>query len=428
MNNLTDVVGGELLLRAANAAVAVLIGRVYGAATLGLYAAILAAATLAERVADNGLELTGIAEVSRKPQYLGQIATALCLNKTVLSVIAVALLAGIGLLVDLSRAEWTIAVILTLRTFCYSYCRLNAGLLKALNKTNYIVRIQGAHFALLTICLVGIYIWRQGMTTLLVCLLAAQAFEFVAAYVALRSFGLRVQFISFRFCWEMLRRSTAVGATYTFSTLMLRGDVVVLSLVASVSEVGAFAAANTGLVMLYVIAWLFSGVLISDFGNLSSNRNLFECHFRKCLRLVLISSVPLAVAASSLARPTILLMFGNKFAAAALPGALMMLALPFIFLNATFLSHAIARSASRRSVGIYGGVAVLSLALNYLFARWYGASGVAGSIVIREAVITLLFVIFERPLDWAIRPGTGAESKPEFAALPNILENSSIAM
>jgi len=96
VSNLADVVGGELLLRVANVAVAVLIGRVYGAAALGFYAAILAVATVAERVADNGLELTGIAEVSRNSEGLSAIATALYLDKTLLSVAAITLLGGLA--------------------------------------------------------------------------------------------------------------------------------------------------------------------------------------------------------------------------------------------------------------------------------------------------------------------------------------------
>lgn len=419
VSKLADVVGGELLLRLANVAVAVLIGRVYGAAALGFYAAILAVATVAERIADNGLELTGIAEVSRNSGSLNAVATALYLDKTALSGAAIALLLVVALVVRLPSAYRAVAVILIARTFIYSYCRLNAGLLKALNRTKYITRLQSAHFALLSSSVLMIYALGLGMTTLVACLLAAQVVELVAGQMVLRQLGLHAHFVSIRFCLQMLRRSIAIGATYTFSTLMLRCDVVVLSLVASAPEVGAFAAANTGLVLLYVIAWLFSGTLLSDLGRLSANRELFESHFRRCLRLVLVSSVPVAVMASVLARPVFLLVFGNKFASAALPGALMMLALPFIFLNGTFLSYTIARRANRFSVSIYGGVVVVSLVLNYIGARWYGATGVAGSIVVREAVITLLFVMFAVLSDWPVGCRSGTKSEADFGGLPN---------
>lgn len=428
VNNLADVVGGELLLRLANVAVAVLIGRVYGVGSLGVYAAVLAASTVAERVADNGLELTGIAEVSRNSEGLGAIATALYLDKTVLSGAAITLLAGVALVAHFPRDYWAFAGILTLRTFLYSYCRLNAGLLKGLNRTKYIAKLQGAHFALLASSVLMIHVLGLGLTTLAACLLIAQIVELVSGYVVLRKLGLRVHFVSSLFCWQILRRSTAIGVTYTFSTIMLRGDVVVLSLIASAAEVGAFAAANTGLVMAYVVAWLFSGVLLSDLGSLSANPDLFESHFRKCLRIVLISSIPLAVVASAFARPVILFVFGMKFASAALPGALMMLALPFIFVNATFLGRTIAQRAAGLSMRIYGGVALLSLFLNYLSARWYGAAGVAGSIVIREAVITLLFVMSALLSGKLVNLHRTAAGKSEFGGLSTTQESSSLTL
>jgi O-antigen/teichoic acid export membrane protein len=403
INNLANVIGGELLLRIANAFVAVLIGRVYGVVMLGAYAAILAVATLAERVADNGLELTGIAEVSRTPKNLSRFATALYIDKTVLSVLAIGVLAIIGNVAGLSSSRWFIAAVLTIRTFVYSYCRLNAGLLKALDKTKPIVLAQALHFALLTACVLAILLRKQSLSVLLLCLLATQFLEFALTISALRRLGFGVSAVSPAFCWQLLRQSTPVGAIYTLSTLMLRGDVVVLSVIASAGVVGTFAAADTGLVMIYVIAWLFSGILLSDLGSLSGNREAFHVHFRNCLHGIILLTIPLAAIAAIFARTAILSVFGPTFSAAAVPGAIMMLALPFIFLNAAFLSRTIARNASRIPLGIYGFTAVLSLLLNYFLGRWQGAAGVACSILIREAAMTLLFLrlwnLPERPAE-----------------------------
>lgn len=419
LNNLAHVVGGELLLRLANLAVAVLIGRLYGVAVLGYYATILAVATVAERVADNGLELTGIAEVSSHPENLNRIWTALYVNKTTLSLAAIALLAAAAYLRAIPINLRLVAVILVVRTFLYSYCRLNAGFLKALDQTKYIVSVQAVHFSILAVAVTSIYLCRQSLVALLFCLLAAQFLELVSTVVILRQLGLRLSSVAASFCWTLLRRSTPVGLTYTFSNLMLRGDVVVLSLIASASVVGAFAAADTGLVMVYVIAWSFSGILLSDLGRLSQNREAFESHFRKCLRGVVLLTVPAAVLCAVLARFAIQIVFGTSFAAAGLPGAVMMVALPFIFLNGTFLSRAIARNAGHIALAIYGCGAVLSLLLNYFLGRWQGAFGVAASILIREAVMTCALVRFWNLPDCSVEASAAFESSPEFARLWN---------
>jgi O-antigen/teichoic acid export membrane protein len=392
--NLANVVGGEMLLRIANLGVAVLIGRVYGVSVLGTYATVLAIATLAERVADNGLEMTAIVEVSRNPALLARTAAALRFDKIILSAAAMCLLAILAWRLGLSRGEWAISAVLTLRTFLYSFCRLNAGMLKALDKTKQIARIQAVHCAFLVLCLSSVSLLRQSLLVLLVCLLLAQAVEYVLSSITLRTLGARSSPISFSLCWGLVRRSTPIGLTYTLSTLMLRGDVLILSLIASATVVGAFAAANTGLIMIYVVAWLFGGVLLSDLGSLLRNHQAFDSHFRQCLRAIVLISVPITTVGILFARITIVELFGKNFAVAGVPGALMMISLPFIFLNAAFLSRLIARSRARIAMAVYGCTAILSLLLNYFLGRWYGAAGVACSIAIREALMVLAFLYF----------------------------------
>lgn len=419
MSRLAHVVGGELLLRIINAAVVVLIGRVYGATVLGMYAAILALATLVERSSDNGMELTGITEVSRHSERLSEIATSLYAGKAALSVVGISLLALVAWLTGFSRDQWVIAAILTARTFVYSFCPFNAGMLKALDKTERIVRIQAFHFSVLSVCVLAVYFGRKSLPTLLLCLLVTQLMELILTQRTLRLLGFRRKAVNISMCWRLVRSSTAVGVTYTLSTLMLRGDILVLSLVASASVVGAFAAANTALVMGYVIAWLFSGILLSDFGRMSREPGALERHFQECLRWVMLLSVVLAIVSALAAKMAIVTVFGRGFEAASVPGVLMMMALPFIFLNATFLSRAVARNASYLVLAIYGFTTLLSLFLNYYLGRWHGAEGVAASIVIREAAMTFAFVWFWKLPDRSPEATSSLERNPEFAAMLN---------
>jgi O-antigen/teichoic acid export membrane protein len=392
MSNLGDVVGGEMLLRLANFGVAALIGRLYGAPVLGMYATIVAVATLGERLADNGLELTGIAEVSARPRYTSEIATALYFDKTILCAIAIGLLAMLGGIAGLSPSQWLIAAILTLRAFLYSYCRLHAGFLKGLDRTRQIAKCQGVHFSLLAIGLAYVYLRHKSLVVLLLCMLAAQIVEYICSAVVLSRLGVGSAAISPTLCWDLMRCSVPVGTTYTLATVMLRGDVLILSLLASSTVVGTFAAADTGLVMIYVIAWLFSGVLLSELGRHARNNQALNLHFRKILRTVTLISILLAAAGVLFSRFAVILIFGKSFAAAGSTAAIMILALPFIFLNAAFLSRLIAKNAARVAMFIYLPGAILSLLLNYFLGRYYGAAGVAVSIVLREAVICLVFL------------------------------------
>jgi len=420
------VIGGEFLLRFANVGVAVLIGRLYGAPTLGLCATILAVATIAERLADNGLETTGIAEISQQPKLLSEFATALYLDKLVLSSIPAAILLPLAILIGLTPLEWSIALLFFLRTFLYSFSRLQAGFLKAMGRTKQIVRLQSVHFALLLFGLLAVYAAHLPLLSLLLLLVAAQGAEFLLSLLALRRLGARATAVRSAFCVNLLRRSTLVGAVYSLSTVMLRGDVLVLSLLASTAVVGTFAAANSALVMVYVVAWLFSGILLSDLGRLSSDQKSFDNHFRRCLVALLLLCVPASVLAAFLAPKAIQIIFGDSFASAALPAAIMMLAIPFLLVNAAFLARAIARDAVQTSLAIYAGAALLSLVLNFLLGRIYGAAGVATSIVLREAAMTFAFVRFRESATAAPpESGTSRHSEPrrEESLFPSFAEN-----
>jgi len=422
------VIGGESLLRLASVGAAVFIGRLYGASTLGLCATVLAVVTIAERLADNGLEMTGIAEISQQPKLLDEFATALYIDKLALSSIAAAILFSIALIIGLSPSQWSIALLFCLRTFLYSFSRLHAGFLKAIGRTNQIARIQSLHFVLLLLGLLAAYAIRLPLLSLLLMLVAAQSVEFLLSLLALHRIGARVTSVRSSFCWNLFFRSSMVGAVYSLSTLMLRGDVLVLSLLASTAVVGAFAAANSALVMVYVVAWLFSGVLLSDLGRLSSDQKSFDAHFRRCLVALLLLSLPSSALAALLAPEVIRIILGNSFASAVLPAAIMTLAVPFILVNAAFLARAIARGAVQTSFAIYSGAALLSLVLNFLLGRIHGAAGVATSIVLREAAMTFAFVRFRESATAACREsGTARHSegspRSEESLFPSFPEN-----
>jgi O-antigen/teichoic acid export membrane protein len=390
--NLLHVITGETLLRIANAGVAILIGRIYGAVALGAYAAILATVTVAERLADNGLEISGIAEASGDQKNLDRIGTALYITKTALSILAIGALAALGWAAGISREYWIVAGILTLRAFLYSYGRLNIGLLKALDKTRQIARIQSAHFLLLCGAIVYVVLREKSLGFLLLCLLAAQLTEVLMSLRLLRTLGLKFATVTATRCLELARRSTPIGATYTLSTVMLRGDVLILSLLASAAAVGAFVAADTGLVMVYVVAWLFSGVLLADLARFAADEVEFDERFRKCIVAILAFCIPVAAVAILLAPPAIRLLFGNKFAAAGLPAAIMSVALPFVFLNAAFLSRAVARQSASMCLAVYGAATGLSLLLNLVLGWRYQGTGIAVSVVLREMAITFAFL------------------------------------
>ena len=135
---------------------------------------------------------------------------------------------------------------------------------------------------------------------------------------------------------------------------------------------------------------------------------MLASYVRKWVWLVLITSVPAALLAAWIAPVLVPLLFGKAFASAASSAAIMALAVPFILLNAVLLSRSIARGATFEYLGIFIGVGLLSLMLDFILGKAYGANGIAWAIVIREMIMCVAFAAFPR------RGNTRSIAVPEF--------------
>jgi O-antigen/teichoic acid export membrane protein len=382
--NLVSVIGGEVLLRGANFAAVVVMARLYGATVLGIYATVLAFATVAVMIADNGLQVSSITEVAQRPGELGATLGQLYSIKTVLFLAMAMVLGTVGWFMDFTVATWLMGGFITLRTMLYSYCQLHAGALKALDRMPAIGTIQFIHccFLLSGVGLTLRYSWT--IYALLVWLLVCQSVEFVLSGWFLLRFNARPKWASLSACWRMLHRSTPIGITYSTAALILRADVIILSALVSSKEVGYFAAANIPLVMIYVVSWLLGGVVLPKMVSYSSDLDALQTYTKRWLRFLMIATVPCCLVLAWAAPPAVRLIYGAEFASTGKLAAIMVLAVPFILSNSIYLGRAIALGAKSTYVGTYLGTGVLTLALDYGLGHFYGAAGIAVAIVIRE--------------------------------------------
>jgi O-antigen/teichoic acid export membrane protein len=148
-----------------------------------------------------------------------------------------------------------------------------------------------------------------------------------------------------------------------------------------------------GLVLLYSLSWLFTSVLLTDFTRLSDNAIELDRYTKRWTKFLLLGAGLGAIGFSWTAEPLLLLLYGKEFAIAGRLAAIMVLAVPFILLNALYLSRAVALGAARVYLGTYTATAVLAVSLDITMARVFGAMGIAVAIVIREVVTFLIFRI-----------------------------------
>jgi O-antigen/teichoic acid export membrane protein len=238
-----------------------------------------------------------------------------------------------------------------------------------------------------------VYHYRWTFNWLLSCFIVCQLIEITLSLYTLGRSGIRPDRFSMSDWWHILCRSTPVGFTYVLIGMTMRADVIVLSALGSTSDVGHFAAAHIGLVLLYSLSWLFSSVILTDFARLTDNQIALDRYTNRWTKFLLLTAGMGAVVLSWAAQPVLLLLYGNEFAGAGRLAGAMVLAVPFILLNALYLSRSVALGAKRVYLGIYTGMAAFAVLLNISMAHFFGAMGIAVAIVIREVVTFLIFRI-----------------------------------
>ncbi len=382
--NAARVLGGECLLRIANFVVAVVIARMYGAATFGIYATVLAYVTVGSMIADNGLQTSAIRQVSRWPTERCRIVSRLYAAKTLLLGIAVLPVVLIAAGIHLPRVVAFIGGLVAARTVVQSYAQLNAAILKALDAMGAIAAAQALHFALLISAAALVYRRGYAVTVLLALMVASQGCELLASTLYLWTRGIRAVRVRVGECWRVVREATPIGFTYGMASIALRLDVVFLSLIVPASAVGHFAAAQSVFVFASVTAWIFGSILLADFSRIGDQQDALRAYTQRWSRVLLITTVPAAIVGMWLAPLLLRTMFGNAFDAAGRMVVILLAALPFLFLNTVYLNRAIALGQHSIYAGAYAGALALGVAADFILGRTFAGVGIAVAALLRE--------------------------------------------
>lgn len=382
--NLTSVVGGEALLRLANFATAAVIARRAGVVVFGMYATALAYATIATTLADNGLQIATVREMSSAREKMDAMLSHTYVAKLVLFVPMILVLGAIGRIARISSLEWWIAALITLRTMLQACCQLNTAALKAIDRMRAIGFIQAAHAMLLVASLSYCYATTVSIKGILLVLIAGQSFEMILEVGWLVYCGFRAQQVRLLECFHLVLRSTPMGVSFTIAGVILRLDVVILSAVAGTAATGVFAAAQTPIVMVYVVSWLFGSVLLPELTRLAGSPGDLGSFVSKWSRIVTCFAFPATIAAVVVGPSLIRMLFGKGFHSTGTLFLIMVLATPFILLSSLYVNQAIAVRATRMYFGAYAGLAVVAIGLDFLLAWKWGARGIAMAVLARE--------------------------------------------
>ncbi len=395
--NSAAILCGEAISRLATFLVAVIVARRFGPAALGQYGYALALASILLLVPDLGLHLLATRELATEPSRLRDIFWGLHWLKLplVAAVAAFTLLFG-GLAID-DGGRRVLLYVLVARSLLQSFSQAYMAVFKAFERMHYIGIQQFANAALTissaAICLA----LHASLVTLVATLVLGQAVEtWLGWRIVQRRFdpgdacGWDRTFLS-----NLLFPAAPIGITAILQALNLRLDVLVLSFFAPNQELGRFQAAAWSLVGTFIFASLLTTVIFPKLSKLlrePSDRGsaYVDSLLKHGILLVTVASLALWVGAPYILR----WLFGSALASAADLLRILAPALPFMFMN-TVLFYVFV--AARRRAVYLGTLALrvgLGAILGFYLASRYGAMGSAVADLVREFVVTAVFLYF----------------------------------
>ena len=219
--------------------------------------------------------------------------------------------------------------------------------------------------------------------------------------------------ISWRFDWpvwkKIVEHSWPIALSITFNLVYLKGDVIVLSLTRSQTEVGLYGAAYKILDVLTVIPIMFMGLVLPLLVRARSEGS--DAEFKRILQrafdFMAVLALPFVAGTLVVGAPLMRLVAGEQFASSGPLLQILILAAASVFFGSMFGHAVIAVKKQKSMVWGYAIDAILATILYVVMIPKYGPTSAAWVTVVSEVFIALAtYAVVWRATRFVPRLGT----------------------
>jgi O-antigen/teichoic acid export membrane protein len=206
---------------------------------------------------------------------------------------------------------------------------------------------------------------------------------------------------------RLLTSALPFAAFNLLNPLSMQIALVMVGTLSSVQAVGIYNAAFRIVVFLYFIPNALQRTLLPNLAAVfQSARDVYNANLQKAARLVIATSLPLAIGLFLTSRQTIKLLFSAEFTRSAEVLRLLALSIPFYYLRVVMNAALYATGREKLSLLFFATSAVLNTVVNVFLINSYGVIGAAVGTIFTEVFLCACYV----KLAWA--PGAMQENKP----------------
>ncbi len=367
--------------------------RYLGQDGFGQYATILAFLYIFSILADLGLYLISLREISRPGADEKKIISNAFTLRFTAGLVVFALAPLISLLMPYPSQFKTGVLIGAVGFWAMSNYQLLIGVFqKYLQMTK--VALGELLGRIAQIALVVFFVWQDAGFLAIVGALTGGALTsyFVIFYSAKKYVDFSFRF-DFSFWKSFLKKSFPLAVAAVLTMVYFRIDTIMLSLMKGAADTGVYGLAYKILESLLFFPAMFVGLVMPLLSKYAfSDRKEFINIFQNTLNVLLIIIIPMIVAVFFLSPEIISLIAGSEFLPSAGVLNILIIATAIIFLAILFQNMIISLEKQKSLTYIYGIGAIINLGANFYFIPKYSYSGAAATTVLTEAIVTLLMV------------------------------------
>ncbi len=368
-----------------------LMTRQLGPDGFGYYSTVMAYIFLFSVLADFGLQLILVRDISKPNANESDIVGSLIVMRLLGAVLSSLL--AIGLLYFISYSEVVEQGIFFATGFLIlsSLVQVVMGVFQK-HLQLYWVAISDFIARALQLGIVWILV-MTGIDTLLPYIITIVVVE-VVHFVMIIFFTYRI--VPFRLhidisYWKLvLNQSIPIAVSFVFTLLYFRIDTIFLSLMRSAHEVGMYSVAYKVLEVIIFIPALYTGLILPYLSKHNNNKLIFDMYMQKTMILLVILALPMAGFVFVLAPKIIGLIGGEVFAQSITLLQILVPGIVMIFFGNLAGRALIAFDLQRIGMWIYGFGALINIIANIVLIPKFGALGAAWTTVGTEVIVTLL--------------------------------------
>ncbi len=395
--NSGSIFAGEALARGATFLVAVVVARAFGPVALGEYGFAVAMMSVLLLVPDAGLHLFVVRELAASPERLRPVFWGVHWLKLPLlgAVLAFSILFCRFAVHDDGRRLFLL--LLTAKVVLQTFSQAYMAIFKAFERMHYIAVQQLANAGLTGAWVGAALLLNANLPVVVLGLVVGQGLE---TWIGWRFVG-REFSPGVPSSWDgstlrrMLLAGAPIGVAAILQALNLRLDILTLGPFASNRTLGSYQAAAWFPVGAYLLVSLLMTALFPKLARLVRNSGKrVNDYVANLLKIGVVVMTASSILLELLAPHLLKVLFGGGLEASALSLRILLIVFPFIFMN-TAMFYVFVAAHKRKAylsallVGLVAG-GTLSVA----FSAKYGPNGTALACVIREVIVSAVYLGF----------------------------------